>query len=64
MRRRKSISKKPGRSATSPRESKLDEWQFPIDSFCPPDDEEDENTTMSSELLNATIPTFGGMVHG
>ena len=62
--RSKSISKKARNAATSPRESHLDEWQFPVDSFCPPDDEEDENTTMSSQLLNAPMPILGSMVHG
>ena len=43
MRTSKSISKKPGRSATSTRESQLDEWQFPVDSFCPPDEDDTVN---------------------
>jgi len=57
-------SKKAGITVTSPRESQLDQWQFPVDSFCPPDDEEDENTTMRSQLLNAPMPIWGSMVHG
>ena len=63
--RSKFNSKKASIAATSLRESSLVEWQFPVDSFCPPDDEdEDEITTMSSQLLNAPMPIFGSMVHG
>jgi hypothetical protein len=63
--RSKSISKKARNAATSPRESHLDEWQFPVDSFCPPDaEDEDEITTKSSQLLNAPMPILGSMVHG
>ena len=61
--RSKSISKKATIAVTSLRESSLVEWQFPVDSFCPPDDEEDENTTMSSQLLNAPMPILGSTAH-
>ena len=64
MRRNVFNSKKAGIAVTSPRESKLEEWQFPVDSFCPPDDEEDENTTRSSHPLNAPMPILGSMVYG
>lgn len=61
----KSNDKKAGIAATAPRESRLDEWQFPVDSFCPPDDEdEDEITTMNSQRLTAMMPICGSPVHG
>ena len=60
----KSISKKARIAVTSLRESQLDQWQFPVDSFCPPDDEEDEITTMSFQRLNTTMPILWSMGHG
>jgi hypothetical protein len=62
--RSKFNSKKASIAATSLRESSLVEWQFPVDSFCPPYEDEDETTTMSSHLLNAPMPILGSMVHG
>ena len=62
--RSKPNSKKAAIAATSLRKSALVEWQFPVDSFCPPDEDEDETTTMSSQLLNAPMPILRSMVHG